>query len=102
MSSFAKYFSFLIISQVLSAPRFYEIIGLIFPATQRILRRQLDETMEDLKQMNSEDVGSAKRMVTTSDGAWLTRGCFSKNFTFTIRYMLTCEPFIIGADIVVY
>ncbi|XP_070537915.1 uncharacterized protein [Ptychodera flava] len=38
-----------------------------------------------MKTLPQTQIGSWQQAVTTSDGAWLTRGSFSKNFTFTVR-----------------
>lgn len=35
--------------------------------------------------MNQDELGSWSRAVTSADGAWMTRGHHSKNFTFSIR-----------------
>ena len=37
-----------------------------------------------MKEKSDGDLGSWKRAVTTADGTWQTRGCHSKNATFTI------------------
>ena len=42
-----------------------------------------------MKALPDSDIGSWNRAVTTADGTWLTRGYFSKNYTFTVRNYLT-------------
>ncbi len=51
------------------------------------------EAREALKQMEPEELGSWERAVTVADGdgAWMTRGHHSKNFTFSIRNYFTGE-----------
>ena len=39
--------------------------------------------------MNQDELGSCSRAVTSADGAWMTRGHHSKNFTFSIRNYYT-------------
>ena len=46
------------------------------------------EAKEEMKSLDPSTVGSWQRAITTSDGAWLTRGQFSQNCTFTVRNYL--------------
>ena len=71
--------------QVLDASNFYKIIELLYPYSQEMLSEMCDEAKEEMKNKSQSDIGSYKRAVTTSDGCWLTRGFFSKNFTFHVK-----------------
>ncbi|XP_070562223.1 uncharacterized protein [Ptychodera flava] len=71
--------------QVLSRPAFQGIIKLLYPHVKNVVDEMCDEARKDMKTLPPTQIGSWQRAMTTSDGAWLTRGSFSKNFTFTVR-----------------
>ena len=48
-----------------------------------------EEAKTEMQTMNQDDLGSWSRAVTSADGAWMTRGFHSKNFTFSIRNYYT-------------
>ena len=47
--------------------------------------RTCEEAKTEMKTINQNELGSWNRAVTSADGAWMTRGHHSKNFTFSIR-----------------
>ena len=53
------------------------------------LLRGLDEQFElgkkEMKPAPQDEIGSWKKAVTVADGAWMTRGFHSQNFTFHVR-----------------
>ncbi len=61
----------------------------MYPVVKAMVDEQCEEEMEAMKRINVTILGSFKRAVTTADGAWMTRGCHSKNFTFNVRNYLT-------------
>ena len=64
---------------------FYETIKLLDPIVATLLTEMCTAAQDEMKALDSSTVGSWQRAITTSDGAWLTRGRFSQNCTFTIR-----------------
>ena len=64
---------------------FYETIKLLDPIVATLLTEMCTAAKDEMKSQDPSTVGSWQRAVTTSDGAWLTRGRFSQNCTFTIR-----------------
>ena len=70
---------------VLSKNRYYEVIKLIYPHITEILDEMCSDAKEEMKSMESDDLGSWKRAVVTSDGVWHTRGHFSKNGSFVVK-----------------
>lgn len=71
-----------------SASTFYDIIKLIHPVVHGMLTEMCDEAKSEMKSLGPTVIGSWKRAVTTSDGVWLTRGKFSQNCSFTVRYYM--------------
>lgn len=68
----------------LSHTAFAAIIKLLYKPVRELLESQTELVRELVKTKDEVEIGSAKRLVTTSDGVWQTRGFFSNNFTFTI------------------
>ena len=61
----------------------------MFPVVQEMVDRMCEEAKTEMKTMNQDELGSWSRAVTSADGAWMTRGHHSKNFTFSIRNYYT-------------
>ena len=65
----------------------------IFQSTikQMLYKIQLTECVKikQIKTMNQDEFGSWSRAVTSADGAWMTHGHHSKNFTFSIHNYYT-------------
>ena len=61
----------------------------MFPIVQDMVDRMCEEAKTEIKTMNQYEIGSWSRAVTSADGAWMTRGHHSKNFTFSIRNFYT-------------
>ena len=60
------------------------MIAGIQPQVQAI--SMCDAAKTEMKEMDSGEIGSWKRAVTTADGCWLTSGFPSHNDTLTINY----------------
>ncbi|XP_064382851.1 uncharacterized protein LOC135331569 isoform X2 [Halichondria panicea] len=71
--------------------RFQDTIRTMHPVVKKMVDEMCTEAKEAMKQMKPEELGSWKRAVTVADGAWMTRGHHSKNFTFSIRNYFTGE-----------
>ena len=65
-----------------SAPAFLDTIRTMCPVVKAMVDEQCKEAM---KHIDVTRLGSWNRAVTTADGAWMTRGYHSKNFTFSVR-----------------
>ena len=63
--------------------KFYETIKLMEGPTTELLDEQ--RAKEEMKNAPSSNIGSWDRAVTVADGAWMTRGHHSQNFTFHVR-----------------
>ena len=61
----------------------------MFPVVQEMVDRMYEEAKTEMKTMNQDELGSWNRAVTSADGAWMTCGHHSKNFTFSIRNYYT-------------
>ena len=68
-----------------NATTFYETVKLLHPIVNGMLNEMCNDAKSEIKMLDPSTVGSWQRAVTSSDGAWLTRGKFSQNCTFTIR-----------------
>ena len=64
---------------------YLKTIERMYPAVKDVLDRMCESANKDMKAKSDHELGSWKRAVTTADGAWQTRGWFSKNATFSIR-----------------
>ena len=64
---------------------FYETIKLMEGPTTELLDKQCEIAKEEMKKAPSGEIGSWDRAVTVADGAWMTRGHHSQNFTFHVR-----------------
>ena len=65
--------------------KFYETIELLESHTTKLLDKQCELAKEKMKAIPSDKIGSWDRAVTVADGAWMTRGHHSQNFTFHVR-----------------
>ena len=63
-------------------------IKLLDPIVVTLLTEMCIAARDDMKSQDLSTVGSWQRAITTSDGAWLTRGRFSQNCTLTIRHYI--------------
>ena len=72
-----------------STKSFYETIKLLHPIVNTMINEMCEMAKGDMKSLDPSAVGSWQRAITTSDGAWLTRGRYSQNCTFTIRNYVT-------------
>ena len=68
-----------------NASSFYETIKLLRPIVDTMINEMCEMAKDEIKALSPRTVGSWQRAITFSDGAWLTRGKFSQNCTFTIR-----------------
>ena len=68
-----------------NATTFYETVKLLYPVVNGMLNEMCSDAKNEMKMLDPSTVGSWQRAVTSYDGAWLTRGKFSQNCTFTIR-----------------
>ena len=69
---------------VLNKNSFQRIIEMAYPHVKSILDRMCEKAKHVMKSKESEELGSWKRTVTTSDGCWLIRGFHSQCCTFVI------------------
>ncbi len=74
---------------IYSEKHFSRILEFMFQPVHTLLSGICEGVKDDMKQMPQDKVGSWANAVTTSDGVWLTRGFFSKNFTFSVWNYLT-------------
>ena len=65
--------------------RFYDTIMLLEDHTERLLDGQCEVAKQEMKNAPPDEIGSWQRAVTVADGAWMTRGHHSQNFTFHVR-----------------
>ena len=70
---------------------FNETIRLMHPVVKEMVDKMCTEARETRKKKNPSEYGSWKKAVTLADGAWMTRGHHSQNFTFSVRNYFTCE-----------
>lgn len=70
------------------ASAFMKTIKMMYPVVKSMVDEMCEEAMNAMKKMDSTELGSWSRAVTTADGTWLTRGHHSKNFTFSVRNYL--------------
>ena len=75
--------------QAVGAESFQRTIRMMYPCVKEMVDIVCEEAITAMKKMDQNDLGSWSRAVTTADGCWMTRGHFSKNFTFTVRNYLT-------------
>ena len=68
---------------------FYATIEMCYPHVKDMLDDICEVGKDEMKALPDTDLGSWKRVVTTSDGVWHIRGFFSRNSTFVIRNFLT-------------
>ena len=76
----------------LSKNIYYEVIKLVYPYIMDILDGMCEGSEEErlgMKGIASHVLGSWEKAVVTSDGVWHTRGHFSKNDSFIIKYYIT-------------
>ena len=65
--------------------RFYETLKCMYPHVKSMVDEQCELAKEQMKLKPVAELGSFKNAVTIADGAWMTRGFHSQNFTFQIR-----------------
>ena len=63
---------------------FYDTIKLIYPVVKAIRDEQCELAKTQMKAIPDATIGSRSRVVTSSDGVWMTRGYFSQKFSFTV------------------
>ena len=68
----------------LSSPSFSDILKMMYGPVKDLLDSQCSSSKVDMKALPPGELGSWQKSVTSSDGAWLTRGFHSKKFTFTV------------------
>ena len=56
---------------------YYETIKLLDPIVSTLLSEICTAAKDEMKALDPSTVGSWQRAITTSDGAWLTRGRFA-------------------------
>ena len=71
--------------------RFSETVRFMHPVVRDMVDEMCSESREAMKSKKPDELGSWKKAVTVADGAWMTRGYHSKNFTYSIRNYLTGE-----------
>ena len=64
---------------------FYNTIEMLYDPVKEMLDAQCELGKKKMKEEPPEKMGSWDRAVTVADGAWLTRGHHSQNFTFHVR-----------------
>ena len=72
-----------------SARQFYTTLELMHPHVQNMVDEQCELAKQKMKEKPAAELGSFQNAVTTADGAWLTRGHHSQNFTYQVRDYLT-------------
>ena len=70
---------------------FLNTIEKMYPVVKAMVDDLCEVAKREMKEKNDGDLGSRKRAVTTADGTWQTRGWHSKNATFTIRTVHSCN-----------
>ena len=68
-----------------SHQQFEATLERMYPHVKCMVDEQCREAKEAMKQRPSSELGSFQNAVTIADGAWMTRGFHSQNFTFQIR-----------------
>ena len=68
---------------------FQSTVKNMYPTVKNMVDEMCKQAMEEMKKMDQEKLGSWSRAVITADGAWMTRGHHSKNFTFGVRNYFT-------------
>lgn len=64
---------------------FYNTINILYDPVKEMLDAQCELGKKKMKEEPPEKMGSWHRAVTVADGAWMTRGYHSQNFTFHVR-----------------
>ena len=65
-----------------SARQFYTTLELMYPHVQNMVDEHCELAKQKMKEKPAAELGSFQNAVTTADGAWLTRGHHSQNFTY--------------------
>ena len=63
----------------------------MYPIVKQMVDEMCAEGREAMKKKSPSEYGSWEKAVTVADGAWMTRGHHSQNFTFSIRNYFTGE-----------
>ena len=69
--------------------QFYKTLKILHPIVEDMLDEQCERAKAEMKSIPDDELGSFKRAVTNADGAWMTRGHHSQNFTFHMRDYFT-------------
>ncbi len=72
-----------------SSTQFYSTLRMMYPHVTSMVDEQCDLAKEQMKAKPAAEIGSFENAVTTADGAWLTRGFHSQNFSYQVRDYLT-------------
>ena len=75
--------------QAVTCKPFYDMIKLVYPCVLDMIHGMCNEARDDMEALAPEQLGSMQRVVTAGEGAWLMKGYFSKNHTYTIRNYMT-------------
>jgi hypothetical protein len=68
-----------------SQQQFYSTLKCMYPHVNSMVDEQYKLAKEAMKAKPNSELGSFQNAVTIADGAWMTRGHHSQNFTFQIR-----------------
>ena len=71
--------------QPVSEDTCYNTIKLLYNPVKTLLDEQCELGKKEMKAAPQDEIGSWKKAVTVADGAWMTRGFHSQNFTFHVR-----------------
>ena len=61
----------------------------LWPSLKSMVDEQCELAKQKMKEKPAAEFGSFQNAVTTADGAWLTRGHHSQNFTYKVRDYMT-------------
>ena len=71
-----------------SFAQFYKIVLMMYPHVKQMLDEQCILAKAKMKAKPENELGSFENAITTADGAWMTRGYCSQNFTYQICALL--------------
>ena len=66
-----------------SYTHFCDTLTLMYPVANAMLDEQCEIAKKEMKSKAATELGSFQNTVTNADGAWMTRGHHSQNFTYT-------------------
>ena len=64
---------------------FFSVVKDMYPVVKTLLDDATNEARDYTKEKDPSTLGSWKKLVTTADGCWLTRGFHSQNATYVIK-----------------